>query len=80
MKIPPLKVTFSRSDRREILRRIDAALSSGYVVMGRNVEDLEQELGLLYAQMGTKGLAAVPDIGPRLAGEIEQILTTLQAN
>jgi perosamine synthetase len=56
MKIPPLKVTFSRSDRREILRRIDAALASGYVVMGRNVEELEKEFGV---RCGAKHAVAV---------------------
>ena len=44
------------------------------------IEDLEQELGLLYAQMGVKGLAAIPDVGPRLAGKVEQILRTLQTS
>jgi len=43
MKIPPLKVQFSKTDRKEILRRIDEALSTGYVVMGKNVEEFEKE-------------------------------------
>ncbi len=38
------------------------------------VEDLEQDIGLVYAQMGVKGLASVPSIGPKLAQEIERIL------
>ena len=41
------------------------------------VEDLEQELGLVYSQMGIKGLAGIPDVGPRLAGEIEALLQRL---
>jgi DNA repair photolyase len=38
------------------------------------IEDLEQDIGLVYAQMGVKGLTSIPDIGPRLAGEIEALL------
>lgn len=38
------------------------------------VEDLEQDIGLVYTQMGVKGLVSIPDIGPRLAGEIETLL------
>lgn len=42
MKIPPTKVVFSEDDRREILQRIDSALAVGYVAMGKNVQELEE--------------------------------------
>jgi hypothetical protein len=38
------------------------------------VDDLEQEVGALYRSLGRRGLEAVPDIGPAIAGEIEAIL------
>ena len=39
--IPPLKVVFSKSDRREIIEKIDHSLKIGYVAMGKNVEEFE---------------------------------------
>jgi len=42
MKIPPIKVIFSEEDRKEILKRIDNALSIGYVAMGNHVQDFEE--------------------------------------
>ena len=38
------------------------------------VEDLEQDLGLLYRTMGRKGLASVESVGPGIAAEIEAML------
>jgi DNA repair photolyase len=35
------------------------------------VEDLEQELGLLYRTMGLKGLQSIPNVGEKLGSEIE---------
>jgi DNA repair photolyase len=40
------------------------------------LEDLPQELGLLYRQMGAPGLAAIPGVGARLAGELERFIRT----
>lgn len=56
MKIPPLKVHFSKEDREEILRRIDEALDSGSVVMGKNVEEFEREFA---KYCGTRHAVAV---------------------
>jgi DNA repair photolyase len=38
------------------------------------IEDLEQDVRLVHSQMGVKGLESIPNVGPHLAGEIEQIL------
>ena len=35
------------------------------------IEDLEQDIGLVYQQMGPKGLQAIPGVGPALADAIE---------
>lgn len=35
------------------------------------IEDLEQEIGLLYRMMGKKGLESIPNVGSSLAGEVE---------
>jgi hypothetical protein len=39
------------------------------------IEDLEQDLGLVYQQMGRKALESIPNVGPRLAGVVEDLLT-----
>ncbi len=38
------------------------------------VEDTPQDLGLIYRQMGRKGLESIENVGPRLAGVIEGML------
>jgi DNA repair photolyase len=38
------------------------------------IEDLEQNLGLVYRTMGKRGLEAIPAVGPSLAAEVERIL------
>ena len=38
------------------------------------IEDLEQDAGLIYRQMGRKGLVSIENIGPRLAEVIEVLL------
>lgn len=38
------------------------------------IEELEQDIGLVYRTMGVKGLAAIPDVGAALAGKIETYL------
>jgi hypothetical protein len=40
------------------------------------MDDLEQEAAALYRALGRRGLEAVPDIGPAIAGEIETLLLT----
>jgi len=37
------------------------------------IEDLEQDVGLLYRQMGKKGLESIEKVGPRMAEVIERI-------
>jgi hypothetical protein len=38
------------------------------------IEDLEQEIGLVYRNMGLRGLQSIRDVGPGLAAEIERLL------
>jgi hypothetical protein len=38
------------------------------------IEDLEQDLGLVYRQMGRKGLESIANVGPRLAEVIEALI------
>ena len=38
------------------------------------VEDLEQEVGLVYRSLGSKGLESIPNISPTLAREIETLI------
>jgi len=38
------------------------------------IEDLEQDLGLVYQQMGRKGLESIENVGPRLAEVVEKLL------
>ena len=42
------------------------------------VEDLEQDIGLVYRMLGLKGLQSVPDIGPRLARRVEELIRELE--
>jgi len=46
------------------------------------IEDLPQDLRLVYRTMGLKGLESIPDVGPRLGREVERLLmeTILQAS
>jgi DNA repair photolyase len=41
------------------------------------VEDLEQDIGLVYSQMGRKGLAAIENVGSRMVSEVEKLLVEL---
>jgi hypothetical protein len=38
------------------------------------IEDLEVGIGLLYRQMGRKGLESIENVGPRLAGVVEELI------
>jgi DNA repair photolyase len=38
------------------------------------IEDLEQDLGSVYRHMGRKGLESIPNVGPRLAEVLEDLL------
>lgn len=39
------------------------------------IEDLEQDIGLIYRNMGLKGLQSIPNVGPSLAHTVEGLLT-----
>ena len=38
------------------------------------IEDTPQDLGLIYRQMGRKGLEGIENMGPRLAGVVEDLI------
>jgi DNA repair photolyase len=38
------------------------------------IEDLPQDIGLVYRQLGQKGLESIPNVGPRLAQEIVKLI------
>ena len=40
------------------------------------IEDLEQDIGLVYRTMGLKGLQSIPNVGEKLGREIEKWLTS----
>jgi DNA repair photolyase len=42
------------------------------------VEDLEQDIGLVYQSLGLKGLESIPDVSPQLAKEIGGLLGTVK--
>jgi hypothetical protein len=39
------------------------------------IEDLEQDVGLIYRQMGRKGLEGIENVGPRLAEVVEGLIS-----
>jgi DNA repair photolyase len=80
-------------DKRALNKRVVEALASRVYDMELNgepgqrvwayrkaawaIEDLEQDVGLVYRQMGRKGLESIENVGPRLAGVIEGLLAEL---
>ena len=44
------------------------------------IEDLDVDMGLIYRQMGRKGLESIENVGPRLAEVVEALLKGLLAN
>jgi DNA repair photolyase len=38
------------------------------------IEELEQDIGLVYQHMGRKGLESIQNVGPRLAGVVEDLI------
>ena len=38
------------------------------------IEDLEQDISLVYRTMGLKGLQGIPNVSPSLAREVERLL------
>jgi DNA polymerase/3'-5' exonuclease PolX len=43
-----------------------------------SIEDLEQDLGLVYRVMGRKGLESIENVGPKLAQVVERFLIEAQ--
>jgi DNA polymerase/3'-5' exonuclease PolX len=41
------------------------------------IEDLEQDVGSVYRSLGRKGLESIENVGPRLAGVVEDLLSGL---
>jgi DNA repair photolyase len=41
------------------------------------IEDLEQDVGLVYQTMGPRGLRGIQGVGPALAGEVERLILAL---
>lgn len=44
------------------------------------IEDLEQDIGLVYQALGLKGLQSIPNVGPLSGKMIEKMLVELQSN
>jgi DNA repair photolyase len=44
------------------------------------IEDLKQDVGLVYRRMGVKGLTSIENVGPRMAREVERILLEVSAS
>jgi hypothetical protein len=42
------------------------------------IEDMEQDIALVYRQMGSKGLESIKDIGPKMGQNVEKLLVTYQ--
>jgi hypothetical protein len=40
------------------------------------VEDLEQDIGLIYRAIGIKGLESIPNVSSQIAKEIEALLSS----
>ena len=38
------------------------------------IEDTPQELGLIYRAMGRKGLESIENVGPKMAGVVEELI------
>jgi dTDP-4-amino-4,6-dideoxygalactose transaminase len=63
LQVPPAKVFFPEEDRKEILRQIDAALSSGQLTLGSIGKELEERFaerhGARYAVAVNSGTCAI---------------------
>lgn len=56
MKVPPVKVYFADEDKKQILERIDACLSSGRLTLGENGKEFEEKFAFY---VGSKHAVAV---------------------
>jgi DNA repair photolyase len=80
-------------DKRELNKRIVEVFAIEEHLLGLNkapeqqiwnyrkaawaIEDLEQDIGLVYRLMGIKGIASIPAVGPVMAKRIEQLILSL---
>jgi len=39
-----------------------------------SIEDTEQDIGLIYSQMGRKGLESIQNVGPKFSGLLETLI------
>ena len=83
-------------ERRELNKRIVEALANqcywmeldnapgqrvwAYRKAAWAIEDLEQDVALIYRQMGRKGLESIENVGPRLAAVVEGLLVELSVS
>lgn len=71
MKIPSVKIHFPEDDRREILRRIDECLRTGYLTLGKSGREFEEQfaqyLGTRYAVTVNSGTSSL-EIPLRILG------------
>jgi DNA repair photolyase len=44
------------------------------------IEDLEQDIALVYQTMGSKGLQSIENVGPKMASTVEKMIKELQEN
>jgi len=56
MKIPAAKIFFSEKDKKEILKKANESLTTGWLTLGKNVKEFEEEFA---KQTGTKYAVAV---------------------
>lgn len=77
-------------DKRALNRRIAETLANRLYDMELNgeanyrvwayrkaawaIDDLEQDVGLIYRQMGLKGLSSIQNVGPSIAREVERLI------
>jgi DNA polymerase/3'-5' exonuclease PolX len=77
-------------DKRTLNKRIVEALANQLYYMELNgepgrrvwahrkaawaIEDLDQDVGLIYRQMGRKGLESIENVGPQSAAAVEKLV------
>jgi hypothetical protein len=82
-------------DKRALNKRVVEALANQLYYMELNgepsrrvwayrkaawaIEDTEQDLGLICRTMGRKGLQSIENVGPNMAGVVEELLTGLSS-
>ena len=75
MRIPPVRIEFSKEDRGDILGRIEKCLSAGQVAQGKNVQEFEETFGLY---TGVKHAVAVSSGGAAIEVAMRLLLKPAQ--